>query len=359
MIDSVSLRRPLRLLPPSEMVDRGFVPSMSKYDHSPPDREPQKWKLNPPVGVETLPRLTWSSHPKGDWLTAEVSVPKLLFDNNIVQLGDADISRGLYAIAGFVKNMTGVMFDARAALVGRVDYCHNFPVGEANKVSYLSAAARASIPRLTRHHIGDTSLLFQNKSQKVRLYSKHDEVANRANKGRATDDELRASVGLLRLEVSHFTSDACRRLSDRYDLPDRYADLLLNSSIAKMEIERGLSMLGLDEVTETVDARLDVLREVYGDTPHTRRLAGFLGFLDRYGEGFWQHGFGAYSRSTYFEYCRDLKKANVWLRSDRRLPPLRLVRSEAQKDTTRTVQPMSNTVSRSPAWPDSPRAVNG
>jgi hypothetical protein len=192
----------------------------------------------------------------------------------------------------------------------------------------------------------------------VRLYGKHDEVASRANKGRASDDELRASVGLLRLEVSHFTSDACRRLSDRYCLADRYADLQLNSSIAKMEIERELSMLGLDEVTETVDVRLDVLREVYGDTPHTRRLAAFLGFLDRYGEGFWEHGIGGYGRSTYFQYRRDLKKANVWLRLERRLPPLRLVANN-QQQPTRAVQSMSNTVSRSPAWPDSPRAVNG
>jgi hypothetical protein len=228
--------------------------------------------LNQPENNETLPRLTWSAYPKGDWLTAEVSVPKFLFNNNIVQLSDADISSGLQGIGGFIQDVTGKPFNAHRALVGRVDYCHNFPVGEANKVSYLSAAVRASISRLTRHHIGDTSLLFQNKSQKLRLYSKHDEVASRANRGRATDDELRASVGLLRLEVSHFTSDACRRLSGRYSLPDRYAELLLNNSIARMEIERGLSMLGLDEVTETVDARLDVLREVYGDTPHTHAV---------------------------------------------------------------------------------------
>jgi len=250
-----------------------------------------------------------------------------------------------------VSTTAGVPFDAHSALVGRVDYCHNFAVGEGNKIPYLSAAAHASIPRMTRHQIGDTSLAFKHGSQIMRLYGKHDEVAYRANSGRATDDELRESVGLLRLEISHFNSDACRRLSDRYSLPDRYADLLLHSTIAHQEIERGLTMLGLDKITETVDARIDILREIYGDTHQMRRLVAFLGFLDRYGEGFWRHGFGGYGRSTYFQYCRDLKKAGVWLKSDRQLPPLRLVRN-GQKQFSKAVQPMSNTISHSPAGAD-------
>ncbi len=110
-------------------------------------------------------------------------------------------------------------------------------------------------------------------------------------------------------------------------------------------------MLGLDKITETVDARIDILREVYGDTHQMRRLVAFLGFLDRYGEGFWRHGFGGYGRSAYFQYCRDLKKAGVWLKSDRQLPPLRLVKN-TQKQFSKAVQPMSNTINRSPAGAD-------
>lgn len=350
MIDTVSLRHTFPLPPQSEIADRGFV---TKCGHPPSDCEHQKWKLNQPKDNETLPRLTWSSSPSGDWLTTEVSVPKFLFNSNVIQLTDADIERGLNEISRFVSTTAGVPFNAHSALVGRVDYCHNFAVGEGNKIPYLSAAAHASIPRMKRHQI-DTNLAFMHGSQKILLYGKHDEVAHRANSGRATDDELRESVGLLRLEISHFNSDACRRLADRYSLPNRYADLLLYSGIAHQEVERGLTMLGLDKVTETVDARIDILREVYGDTHQMRRLVAFLGFLDRYGEGFWRHGFGGYGRSTYFQYCRDLKKAGVWLKADRQLPPLRLVRN-VQRQLSRAVQPMSNTISRSPAGADSQR----
>jgi hypothetical protein len=349
MIDTISLRHPVPLLPPSEMAERGFIP---KCGHLPSICDHQKWTLNPPKDFdETRPRLTWISSPKGDWLTAEVSLPKFLFNNNVVQLTDADITDGLDGMSRFVQGITHVSFDAYSALVGRVDYCCNFVVGEANKMAYLSAVARASIPRMGRHQ-RDTSLAFLHGSQKILLYGKHDEVAQRANKGRATDDELHESIGLLRLEISHYTSDACRRLSKKYDQPNRHAELLLHSNIAYQEIERGLKMLGLDKITETVDARVDMLREFYGDTPLTRRLVAFVGFLDRYGEGFWKQGICNYSRSTYFQYCHDLKAAGVWLKSDRQLPSLRLVRT-APKASARAVQPMSNTVNLSPAATDS------
>lgn len=348
MIDTVSLRHSAPLPPPSELAERGFI---AKYSYASSDSERQRWRLNPPKYAETLPRLTWSSSPSGDWLTTEVSVPKFLFSTNLIQLTDANIQRGLDGISRFVSTTAGVNFDARSALVGRVDYCHNFAVGEGNKIPYLSAAAHASIPRMKAHRI-ESSLAFTHSSQKILLYDKHDEVASRAKKGQASDGELRESVGLLRLEISHFTSDACRRLSKSYSLPGRSADLLLHSSIAHQEIERGLKMLGLDDVTETVDARLDALREVYGETSHSRCLAGFLYFLDRYGEDFWQHGIGGYKRSTYFKYRRELKNAGVWLRSDRQLPPLRLVRNPREQ-LPKAVQSMSNTISVSPATVDS------
>jgi hypothetical protein len=204
---------------------------------------------------------------------------------------------------------------------------------------------------MTSHRIGATSLAFKNNSQIIRLYGKHEEVKYRVDKGRATEAELRDSVGLLRLEVSHFNSDACRRLSHKYSLEGRYAHLLLHSSIARQELDRGLIALGLNNVTETVDARVDLLREIYGDSPHTRRLVAFLGFLDRYGEGFWHHGFGGYRRSAYFQCRRDVKKAGVWLKSDHQLPPLQLIKSD-QKQLLKAIQPVSNTICSNPATPD-------
>ena len=156
----------------------------------------------------------------------------------------------------------------------------------------------------------------------------------------------------LRLEISHFNSDACRRLSKRYSLPDRSASLLLHSSIAHQEIERGLGLLGLDRITATVDARVDTLRDCYGDSPQTRRLVGFLGFLDCYGEGFWRGGIGGYRRSAYYQNCRELKNAGVWLKSDCQLSPLSLV-GYPHKQSSRAPQPMSHTNSCNPAQQDS------
>jgi hypothetical protein len=342
------------------MLDRGFTPNCG---HVAPDRY-QTWRLNLPPGHGTRPRLTWSSTPSGGWLTAEVSLPRFLFGSNIPLVSDPHVQQALAGISRFVSETAGVSFYAPDALVGRVDYCWNFPEGEANMTARIAATAHATVPRLLRHQIGSTTVFFSSKGKRrtkeIRLYGKHEEVLSRVREGTATDEELRASVGLLRLEVG-YRNDGCRRLPERYGLPDRLARYLLTGDTAHNELELALEALGLDKTTEPTDARIDVLRELYGDTTHCRCLIAFLGYLDRYGEDFWKHGIG-YKRSTYYDYARELKAAGAWLNSDRSLRPLRLVRQAPPARSAhaqgREVRPMSNTISDSPPPPDSLQRLN-
>lgn len=359
MIDTVTLRHQALLPPPSHLLGRGFTPLCG---HLSPEYA-QRWKLNQPGDGGTRPRLTWSSTPSGPWLSAEVSLPKLLYGDNLAAIEPYEIQRGLGEVSRLVSGTAGVAFDAPSALVGRVDYFWDFPVGEAEVPRHIDAAGHAAVPRMLRHQIGATTVSFstQSKRQKstkrITLYGKHEEVLARAREGRASDDELRSSVGLLRLEVS-YRGDGCRRLADRYGTPGHLATYLLRDDIALNELTLALEALGLDKSTEPKDARIDALREIYGDTQHCRTLISFLAYLDRYGEGFWKHGIG-FKRSAYYEYARELKKAGLWLRSDQPLPPLRLVRQVAPalapRGQGRAVRPMSKTISPSPPPPDFPR----
>ena len=324
MIDTIRLIRPAPLPPSSALIERGFRPLRGRMSSN---SKSATWVWNAVRENGVFPRLTWSSTLWGDWITAETSMPKMLYGNNVQLVDDADVHRGLDVISQFVYEEAGTLFDAHTALVSRVDYCGNFLVGEENVIAYLVAAAGASPPRLTRYQIGDTTVTFKNKSQVIRLYDKHCEVANLVRDGTAGNDELLAALGILRLEVSHLHSGACKRLAKRLALPDRRASHLLVGSVAFEELARNLAALGLDRLMEPVDMRLDILRETYGDNPHCRRLAGFLGFLDRYSENFWRQCIGGYSRSLYYSHARDLKKAGVWLKTEHQLPPLYLIRT--------------------------------
>lgn len=325
MIDTVSLRHNIPLLPFAHMSECSFSTTCG---HSPTRHPYTTWKLNLTRDGGTLPRLTWSSTPSGDWLTAEVSLPKFLFGNNVSLISQADVRNALTGISRFISETVGISFDAPAALVGRVDYCWNFPVGETKITTYVAAASHAAIPRMLRYQIGTTTVNFKQRSRQITIYGKHAEVSHRVRERTATDSELRDAVGQLRMEVSYRNSDGCKRLARRYGLLDRCAGSLFDGDIAHAELERTLGMLGLNKTTESVDARLDILREVYGDTSHFRCLTSFLSLLDRYGENFWQQGIGGYSRSSYYQYARELKQAGVWLKAVQRLPPLRLVRTD-------------------------------
>jgi hypothetical protein len=337
------------------MITRGFS---TTYGHSAATgHDRTTWKLNPPRDNGTLPRLTWNSSPSGDWLTAEVSLPKFLFGNNVRMVSDADVRHALKDISCFITETVGVPFDAPSALVGRVDYCENLPVGETNISTIASAAAQASIPRMVRYHIGPTTVTFKQSSKHITIYGKHAEVATHVREGNATAEELRTSHGQLRLEVKYLTSDSCKRLAKRYGLSERTAENLLVGVIAHEELYRALEALNLNKPTGLANARIDVLREVYGDTGRFRTLVAFLAILDRYGEHFWRQKIGGYSRSTYFAYARALKSAGVWLKTDESIAPLRLVHSvtvpPSPAATPQTARSMSNTISHSPASTDS------
>lgn len=314
MIDTVQLRHSLPLPSPRELIAQGWTPIM---------RGDIRWTRNLQTN-ESLPRLTWRRTPIGSWLTAEISLPKLLYTNNVRLITDADVAHSLEKISHYISGIIQDEFDAATAIVGRIDYCFNFNVGEANIASYISLVASVSVPYMTRSIVEETTAIWKNKSKEITVYGKHAEVAKQVRKRKATQADCKSALGLLRVEVrlKSFYSIGC--LVQRYKLPDRKAQNMLSCRLALQEIASVLRVLGLDRKAPVIDERFDMLREKYGDTENFRKLVAFLALHDRYGERFWKRGIGNYSPSTIHRYLRDLKDANVRLSLLRELPPLYL-----------------------------------
>lgn len=309
MIDTVQIRHRIPMLPLPELAVLGFHHERSKNGKT-------VWVRND----KSRPRLTWSQTAGGDWLSAEVSLPILLFGRNTVQLRETDILPALDQLSVYVQEAVGVAFNAATALVGRVDYCYDFQVGEANLLRYLAAVKQASLPRLNIHTVGN-SVSFGNKSRMVVLYDKEAEVTSR-RQGRQMPESVEEARGVLRLEVRYLRSKACKGLQEKYHLSAQTSHSLLSSDVARQEIASTLSALGLNKELPAYDRRIDRLREHYGDTRLVRSLVGFLSLFDTYGEDLWRRQIAGYSRSLFYDHRQQAKAANALLASKVSLPPL-------------------------------------
>lgn len=313
MIDTAQLRHLIAVPPTIDLSALGFfiVPRYSTTFKT-------VWVKN--ASSDSQPRLTWTQTNRGDWLSVEASLPKLLFGRNTVCLREDDIPSSLSKLSAFVTQTVGVEFDAATALLGRVDYFADFPVGGINVGCYLGAAATATLPRFDRNIVNSTVML-KNQSKQILVYDKAREVLSHSQ---PDPDILKEAEGMLRLEVRHRTAGACKRLTEKHGHARRTALNLLTAAIAIQELTDALSDLGLDREIPKYDGRIDALRDFYSDTLTFCRLVGFLALLERYGEDFWRWNCGGYSRRTYNEHMRMLRRANAWLRSDVALPPLQL-----------------------------------
>jgi hypothetical protein len=325
MIDTVAVRHSLAMPPPAGLLALGFSTPCGHALAS------SKWVKNPPKG-SNLPRLTWSTHDGGgDWLTAEVSLPKFVNGTNVRTLTELEHQRGMRDLSAFVTETADVDFDVDTALVGRVDYCHCWRVGEAHVNAYVASISRASMPHMKRRMDGDTTVTLLSKSRRICVYGKLAETIGQNRRGKASDDDVRAAIGVLRFETGYRTTQSCGRLAKRLNLADRSGAYLLAPTTAERVIEMDLGKLTADKPIEPLSARMDSLRESFGDGRKLLFLEGFLAYRDRYGDDFWKHG--VVSRSLYYKTVRELKDAGLWLDTPTRstLPGLRLVKERAAK----------------------------
>lgn len=340
MFDTVAIRQPSPRPLGCELERRG-------WDCVRPPGGRVKWVLN----REGHPSITWSAAPNGvGWRTAEGSIPKLVRGSNVQMVDERDVEKFLNETSAYVSSVTGRDFDAHTALVGRVDICHNLKAVEWNIVPHIYAVASVSISRMNRTLINDATVYFQNESKRDRLTERlmvYDKRRQMMEEGRTTPEELKAAHGVLRLE-HRFNGDSVRRLAKRYKV-SRRADDLLKTEIARDVLKMDMERTNLDKPKADYDDRPDILLKAYGGGSKLRSLMGFLSLLDRYGEDFWQIDELRYGRTTYFANAGLCRNVGVWRRNEHpaKLPALRLAWDSDAR--ARGNNPLSNTVSLSPA----------
>jgi hypothetical protein len=302
------------------------------------DYRDRGWTLNVWAGREQLsymhkdlPRMFWSqSYGKG-WLTVETSLPSLLRGDNTRLLDEFELNNALARLSDFVADISGRDFDCGTALVGRVDYAHDFLVSEKDIPAYIAAAASLSLARFIRESTGTTTVSFRSKSkQKSRQIILYGKLLETLKIPSSTAQQRNEARDKLRKEQRYF-GYGVRSLAAHYSI-SRQAKDLLRTDIASTEIQRAMNLLHLDKpISARIDARNEALIKAYG-FKKAEPLIGFLQYLDRFGEDFYLLPESGYGQKTYSRRAHDCRKAGVWRRSERpaNLPALSLVQNRAE-----------------------------
>ena len=149
MLDTVALRHSRPMPATGDLIALGFHPIVCEHSN--------KWVNNPPKG-SSLPRLTWSRNDGGEWLTAEVSLPKFAKGSNVYTLSENEVKTALSDFEDYTSEVTQTDFNVDAAVVSRVDYAHNFKLqNELDVKEYLKAFQKLSHSRYSRRNDNDSA----------------------------------------------------------------------------------------------------------------------------------------------------------------------------------------------------------
>jgi hypothetical protein len=285
-----------------------------------------RYIINPPLTQQGLsqPRVTVICHDTSVMVLSQVSLPKMLFGSNAKEISRSDLSNAFDIESRLVSALIGRDFDARQALIMRVDYCANFTVGESYMKAYLEAARKSGLARRVRH-IYDTGVSFKAKQLETLLYDKGAEIAQSCARIKQ-DAALPSGTGLLRFE-DRFRGKAVTRLTNNLRLENKRALTLLTPEIASLVINKKLAALGLNATVDRDDELLRRLAEKFGKDAPT--LYGLLEYRNSFGAKYWT-ALGI-SPSTHYRNKKRLVGAGLWVTSgaNRTLPGLCYVPTEA------------------------------
>lgn len=321
------------------MIDTGIF--RHKYRKLPPIRNLQKfvWRgtrysYHDGASVYSPHLFCYPLDNKCVYLSAEASLPKLLYNHNVAVLDQREIFLALEKLTEIASEKFGVFFNAFTAQVGRVDYCYNFSADSNLVHSYLSAATNACPKLLKRKILGKIETVeFFNSQRKIYLYNKERQIESLISKDKARKKdpnpallEARAAAsGLIRLESRFNNSVAVQRLLvNKLKLGDRTARTLLDLDIAKKVLNDALIQFELNKPIPSFDQRIENLRSVYKSRGNRfQQLLGFIELCKYYGQDNLIDG-GFIKKSSYYKNLKDLRDADALIYTDGKsfLPPL-------------------------------------
>lgn len=268
-----------------------------------------------------VPRVTWMPETKLKelhdedigFLDIEVSIPKML-DAPSVILSEKEVDRAIDYMSEYLEHLNIIgLSPVREWKCIRLDTCYAWETAGLTR-AYIAALGTMSLPTYIRTPFETEGVLWRNASRWVKFYDK-------------TREQKLKDYGILRFEVSNL-KDACSYMATRkYDIPQTIHAMTRREFVYDVLVEwlgkvgvRGQSF-GHDDVL------LSRLKRDFGGV-RTGTAYVFMQFYERYGNELYkpesEGGFGLLTKSTYYNYLKELKLKGYLPVSDQTLPPLDL-----------------------------------
>ena len=257
----------------------------------------------------------------GGGIRIESSLPKLLYGNNLSSVAHAQPA--LKRLREFTLDyVSGDLPDLDEMRYTRVDYCHNFSLGDLlpDYVATLSKVCYLTHRRTTN---GSGGVEWWNGGRRVRVYDKYREILEREKKA------VPIAKGTLRFE--HQIRKQSGLLERRLKAESLKFSDVLTPALAYKCLEETLHKMCLDTVFLARDAARNVLDSVFSYQKATR----LLGVIQRLMTGTIEEIKLLSSRSIFYADKGELKRLGLWPPSAAsvdlpglRLPPLEQLPSD-------------------------------
>jgi hypothetical protein len=231
-------------------------------------------------------------------LRFESSLPKLTFGNNVAML--VNPSRALQTLHDLIADhVDGEIPRLGEADYMRVDYCHNFFVGDALP-DYVATLGRVSF--LKHHRTTDAygGVEWWNANRRVRAYDKHKEILEVEKK------DIPTARGILRMEVQ--LRKKSQYIQRRLATKTPTLDDVLQAPFAYACLSETLNKMCLD----LRFVPQDQARMILDGTFPFRKATRLLGILRRLQSEGMDRLRTSSRRSTYYADKRDLRSLGLW-----------------------------------------------
>jgi len=259
----------------------------------------------------------------GGGIRIESSLPKLLYGNNLSSLSNAQPA--LKRLREFtLDHVSGDLPDLDEMRYTRVDYCHNFSLGDLLP-DYVSTLGKVCYLANRRTTNGSGGVEWWNGGRRIRVYDKYREILEREKKA------VPLAKGVLRFE--HQIRKESRLLERRLKAAEslKFSDVL-HPTVAYKSLEETLHKMCLDTVFVARDAARNALDSAF---PSYQKATRLLGVIQRLMTGTIEEIKLLSSRSTFYADKRELRRLGLWPPSavsvdlpGLRLPPLEQMLSD-------------------------------
>ena len=176
-------------------------------------------------------------------LTIQVSIPKLLYGNNVKAIEQSDIPIFFQRVQERLQLLFGIHIAHEDWRITRLDVCCNFHVGNQTG-EYVRQLSKGKMPyKDTRNYNHDETVEFYNKSSRVILYDKY----KQCKRAKEPKQIIEQSKGILRLEIRPSDNDL-----KKYTKEKRAIHLVTHSFFTYIT-QKTLAGLPYTENVETID----------------------------------------------------------------------------------------------------------